>query len=640
MAIVRCLNCMKEVEGAYGICPECGYELNAGPKELLYIAPGTVLHERYIIGTVVGSGGFGIVYKAWDTLLSQTVAIKEYFPNGIVTRTPGNPQVIVIKREEYANGLARFLDEARRTAKFSGHPKIVNIHTFFEMNNTAYIVMEYIEGISLGNFMKQENGKLSLDFATDVVLELLEALEVIHKEKILHRDIKPGNLFLTETGAKLFDFGAARLSDTDNEKTRSIVLTPGFAPVEQYESKSKQGPYTDLYAVGALFYFMVTGKKPDESTDRAVEDNMPEPKELVPGVPDYINNIIMRAMSINPALRFQTASEFRNAIMAHKEVRKPKEELKHRKKKRGWIIGGVTVAILALALVCLYIYWDYMCIVRKGTISVWIPYDEQVEAFLENGKECPPYTTVIKMFEEDYPKVKVEYRFIDESVYRDELVKALEEGNGPDLYMSSYLTEEENNKYAISAKKVLRLINPNEYYLIDTYMKSSDGKAIPVALDVPVLYTNKVKTEGMSYQEMWDCAEAGIADYQNWKSYAGRFSDYRRINAYGSKYYSYDMYYTDEGQPYSFASVWSINSKASRNSKNAAYRMVTYFLSSGNDGGQAKICVVGKLGLPLSKSVFEEMWNGDKQHLGSDKEFTAKDCFEKTDAEFDVFYSK
>ena len=155
----RCLNCMKEYQGEGNICPWCGYDQKSGPKELYYLQPGTILADRYVVGVQINTGGFGIIYKAWDNTLDKMVAIKEYFPGGIANRIPGKKEVLVYapkNMKEYQRGKEKFLNEARTVAKFNNHPNILDVYDFFEDNQTAYMIMDFLDGMSFKEYIREK----------------------------------------------------------------------------------------------------------------------------------------------------------------------------------------------------------------------------------------------------------------------------------------------------------------------------------------------------------------------------------------------------------------------------------------------------------------------------------------------------
>ncbi len=361
-----CLNCMKTFDEAYGVCPWCGFIPGSPPKEAYHLYPGVKLKDRYLVGTTVGFGGFGITYRAWDTVLEKKVAVKEYYPNGIVNRVPGEKEVIVYsgnRAEEFRGGKERFLAEARNMARFNTHPNIVNVYEFFEENNTAYIAMEFLDGMSYKEYIKQHGGKVEVDEAVHVVMSVLDALKEIHKVGIIHRDVSPDNIFLVpeEAGSdryrvKLIDFGAARFSSGEEEKTLSIILKPGYAPPEQYRSRSRQGPWTDIYAVGAVLYRSITGRMPEESVNRVVDDKLPPPVTFVPDLPEYLNTSIMRAMALNQEPRFRNVDQFKEAIQNQTKILTVDAELKRRKFRRGIGIAGICLVVLAAGAGCLWVY--------------------------------------------------------------------------------------------------------------------------------------------------------------------------------------------------------------------------------------------------------------------------------------------
>ena len=271
----RCLGCMKEYGEEYDVCPYCGYIKDTPPKNKAHLPGGTMISGRYMLGRVLGYGGFGVTYIAWDSRLNRAVAIKEFFPNSLSTRTIGETRVNCYddKASQYfKEGVKKMLDEGNRLSKFTSNENIVNVYDCFEENNTAYIVMEYLDGEDLKQYLNEKGGKLPPEEAVEIILPVINALKDMHKEKIIHRDISPDNIFLCSDGKiKLLDFGSARLAVEDSDKSLSIMLKKGFAPKEQYAGRSKQGPWTDVYAVCATLYKMITGELPPESLERDVE---------------------------------------------------------------------------------------------------------------------------------------------------------------------------------------------------------------------------------------------------------------------------------------------------------------------------------------------------------------------------------
>jgi serine/threonine protein kinase len=230
--------------------------------------------NEYVIDRLVGVGGFGLTYLATDQNLNLPVAIKEYFPSDIAVRG-GNDGDTSIRpsgdqnRETFEWGLTRFLDEARTLATFR-HPNIVRVMRFFQANATAYMVMEFVQGASLADWMRDRR-PLPQAAIESIALPLIEGLGTIHRTNYLHRDVKPGNIYIREDGSPvLLDFGSAR--STSGGRDLTAIVSPGYAPVEQYSESSTQGPWTDLYAIGGVMYWMVTGKKPVDATARLKND--------------------------------------------------------------------------------------------------------------------------------------------------------------------------------------------------------------------------------------------------------------------------------------------------------------------------------------------------------------------------------
>ena len=315
-----CLNCLNSYQNKTTVCPYCGFGSWHYTPEDFCLDMGILLKDRYKIGTKIGAGGFGITYHAVDMNNGRPVAIKEYFPTGIVTRKSDHRSVQISvsgKEQTFSKGISNFLEEAKGLARFRGIKNIVQVYDYFEQNGTAYIVMEYLRGRSLSQMAAEQNGRIDYNTAIKVMSDVLDALEVVHSAGMVHRDISPDNIFIRDDGiVKLIDFGAARESWGVQDKTLSIVLKPGYAPPEQFRKKSRQGPWTDIYALGATMYKLLTGIIPPESVSRFVEDDLLPPSVYVPGIPQAFDAVIMRMMSLAIEDRYQSVSALRNDLNA------------------------------------------------------------------------------------------------------------------------------------------------------------------------------------------------------------------------------------------------------------------------------------------------------------------------------------
>jgi serine/threonine protein kinase len=299
-------------------CPTCGRAFDLPPRSPLQLKPRTLLHEQYLIGRALGDGGFGITYLAWDTGLESRLAIKEYMPNGVAGRSAGETKVVPYTeqtKQEFEWGLDRFLEEARMLKKFSNHPGIVSVDTVFKDNGTAYLVMEFLDGVTFEEFLARRGGRITFETAMRVVLPAMDALAAVHAEGILHRDISPDNIYLTRSGkVKLIDFGAARNALGQKSRNLSIILKEGYAPEEQYRASGIQGPWTDVYAMAATLYHAITGKIPQPALDRQAQDKLLWPSQLQIQVEPRIEAALMKALSIKAGDRFQSMEDFKAAL--------------------------------------------------------------------------------------------------------------------------------------------------------------------------------------------------------------------------------------------------------------------------------------------------------------------------------------
>ncbi len=316
-----CLGCMTRVENKQAPCPHCGWQDDTAERSAHQLPPQIILNGKYLVGRVLGEGGFGITYLGWDLNLDMKVAIKEYYPSGFVTRETTTTTTVTPfsgdKHEAYFNGLDKFVGEAKSLAKFYSLRSIVSVKDFFKENGTGYIVMEYVEGITLKQYLTKEGGKLPVYQVLEWVKPLIKSLTQMHEKGIIHRDISPDNIMITPGGEiKLLDFGAARDISTDGAKSLSVLLKPGYAPEEQYRTRGIQGPWTDVYALCATIYKAITGKTPPESMERIHEDTLEPPTKLGVNLNQVKEAALLKGLAILQKNRYQNMSELYEALIA------------------------------------------------------------------------------------------------------------------------------------------------------------------------------------------------------------------------------------------------------------------------------------------------------------------------------------
>ena len=487
----RCFNCMKEYEEQYEVCPHCGYVDGSPPAEAYHLAPGEILNHKYIVGTAIDSGGFGIIYRAWDAQMEQVVAIKEYFPNGVVSRVPGQNDVIIYSgknREVFRKGVDRFLVEARNMAEFS-QPDIVALYDYFEENNTAYIVMEYLDGVSFKEYLKERGGQIPSEEVVDITLHVLAALEEIHSHHIIHRDISPDNIFLCSNHrVKVIDFGAARFSSGEESSNFSTIVKPGYAPAEQYRTKSRQGPFTDLYALGACMYQAATGEKPQESLARAMHDDLRPPKELNPEVPEYLSDIIMKAMAMDEDERFQSSEEFMKALKGHQIAKTPAKKKPKKKRKKGNSVLKMAVAVVLTLLLCAGAFWG----ITNHTRLVKMGYSGKIEFYVPESKK-DYYGEVVNDYSIDYDK-EISIVPVADEKYKETVLEKLGTKESPAIFVSDDFSQKELADAEDMEKYVVDAIEDSEenfYYLNQYYKKKQDEKRMPLSFNVPLILENR-----------------------------------------------------------------------------------------------------------------------------------------------------
>ena len=306
-----CMNLVKEGE----TCTNCGLTEGVYTPRDHHLPLGSVLNDRYLVGRVLGEGGFGITYIGCDLNLEMKVAIKEYFPIDRVYRF-SNASLDVSNyshaAEKFHSGKVKFLQEARTMARLDKQQNIVCVKDFFEKNNTAYIVMEYVEGTTLKELVNQRGGRIPAGELLYMLAPLFPALTSVHELGLIHRDISPDNLMLENGKIILLDFGCARESASQSE-TMTIALKQGYAPIEQYQHKG-QGPWTDVYALAATIYYCLTGKTPQSAVDRLSEEELVPPRKLGVNLTADQEEALLKGMSVKAKDRFQSAEELFTAL--------------------------------------------------------------------------------------------------------------------------------------------------------------------------------------------------------------------------------------------------------------------------------------------------------------------------------------
>ena len=318
----RCYSCMKMKE-AGGICPYCGSE-GGVLNEDHQLPVGTILKEQYLIGKVLGQGGFGITYIGWDRYLEIPVAIKEYFPSGTVSRNCRTSTDVISGSGEvgarFRSSRERFMREVKMLARLSDIPEIVRVKTFFLENNTAYIVMEYIEGITLKEYTEEKGGRLDYQETRKLLGPVIKALEKVHKAGVVHRDISPDNIMIQKDGrVKLLDFGAVRdvgLVSPDKPLSQSTeaILKQGYAPVEQYQKKGTLGPWTDVYAMCATIYFCLMGEVPTDAPGRMLGDPLKWFEDGSAEIPAQASRTLEKGMALLVQDRIRSMSELYHGL--------------------------------------------------------------------------------------------------------------------------------------------------------------------------------------------------------------------------------------------------------------------------------------------------------------------------------------
>lgn len=314
----NCPNCFMPIGGST-VCPKCGND-HAKNKQFAGVLPAfTLLNNRYLVGRVLGKGGFGVTYIAKDIISNKICAVKEYMPSEYSTRSNGTQNIVPFTDDKarfvFSHGRDKFVEEAKTLLKLRNNPTVVDILDYFTQNNTAYLVMEYLNGQDLRKMARSNGGKLDPEFAKVIFVTIASSLMEIHRMNILHRDLSPENIIVTSNGRiKLIDFGAARNFVSTQNKGMSILLKSGFAPPEQYNAKGCQGPWSDVYALCATFYTLVSGKPLVDALFRYRGEQQPSLISLGCPVTKKTSDVIERGMELDYKRRYKDFKELLDDI--------------------------------------------------------------------------------------------------------------------------------------------------------------------------------------------------------------------------------------------------------------------------------------------------------------------------------------
>ena len=502
-------------------CPECKFKKGGPPDELFYLFPGTVIGSRYVVGKTLGAGGFGIVYKAWDNHLNKVVAVKEYYPSGLVTRTPGTGRIRLVAKNreaEFLAGMTRFNSECKGTMEISAsypyNPAIIHDVFTLDDNGTAYLAMEFVEGMTLTEYI-EKNGPMSVEAALVLINNILGAVRDIHALNIIHRDISPDNIILTaDQGAKLIDYGAAKFGKADRTVEAERIMKPGFSPPEQYEPKERSGVFTDIYSVGATLYFTLTGLKPDESTNRKDRDLLAAPISLVPTVAAHVSDAILRAMAVDFRLRYKTAAEFMQALNGQKKTVRPEAELRRRKVRRFASVAATFVVFIVIGIVTNFNIQARIDALNDASIEFWFVLTG--DEIVDSSKEAM-YGQVISRFNTMFPNIDIALVGVPAIEYAGLVHVALARGY-PIMFESDGFTVEELAG-AINLNPVAQAVSDDVFFLDMFQIHVPGGMQLPTGFSTSGIFLN-TSISGFEGRSIMTLAElgTGIAVYSGYET--------------------------------------------------------------------------------------------------------------------------
>lgn len=520
-----CLNCFR-LKGQSRICPNCGFAEGTDPAQPYYLAPGTILGKHFIVGTVIGVGNYGITYRCYDTTLGVVVAVKEFFPTGFVSRAAGEKRVWLLTQNQghrYRDKVQRFLMEARSIARFGKAKDIVNVYDFFEENNTAYIIMEYVDDLLLQDYLEQ-NGRLDAETACKITGSIVEAVKKLHAKGIIHRDVSPDNIFIAaDYSIKLFDFGSAHLEDSQTIEEK--VIKPGYTAPEQYSDvEGNQGFYTDIYSIGAILYHMLTGLLPQDGWERHRHDTLQSPLTLGIRIDPSLDRLVMEAMAVQTELRIQNVNQFSDALHGRRRAEYPQEKIERQRRTRGWIAAVSVLLFIALGVGGTLVYNTvhgaknvmFDTRVTEDTLTVWVDTPGMLGTLQEIASEMQEVSEsdskVIRRMKEE--NQNIQYEIINIAENGKTMEQALQETKGSDTFPDVFVTDRVSNlnKYALVSYQdnVAASVEQETHIYLSQYEEKYQSQTeMPTSFDVLLLYAIGTKDTGSMWYQAGS-SKAGI----------------------------------------------------------------------------------------------------------------------------------
>ncbi len=346
-----CMGCMNQMDDHLKVCPHCGFDESSLKQESFFLDPGTIIGGKYIVGKVLKYGGHTVSYLGMDAEVNRKVVVNEYLPSDFSTRSEEETEITIYSGEaqiQFEKGLTNFLNEANKIQSLGNPEGIAKVYDCVAENDTGYVISEYLEGKTLKEIL--DSGKrYNVNETTSFICKILKGLSKVHPMNVIHCDISPETIMVTDSGdIKLLDFGATRYVTTANSKSLSIILKQGYAPEEQYRSSGKRGPWTDVYALGAVMYRMITGIVPQESVERALVDELKDPSKMGISIPANIENALMNALNVFAEERTKNADAFLREL---KDPGTKRVKVSNRKNETSKVPTWAKVLVASLLLI-------------------------------------------------------------------------------------------------------------------------------------------------------------------------------------------------------------------------------------------------------------------------------------------------